>query len=403
MQTLQSRQKYKPSNRLPTALLALSASAFAIGTTEFTPIGLLPSIASDLSISIAHAGLLVSGYALGVTFAAPILTALLQHIPRKPLLIGLMVLFIITNLSAAVAPGFELLVCIRFITAFTHGVFYAVGATVAASLVRPERQASAISIMFAGITIAMAFSVPLATFVGQRFGWRITFIGIALMGVVAASGIQLLIPSIPPFRSGSSAWQQFRVLAEPKLVLTLAITTIGWAGAFVPFTYLAAILENVTGFQPTIVSGLLILFGIAVAIGNLAGGKAADIKPERSIVAIFALQILVFMIFGFAMRSQVLAVPTVIALGLLQLSTGPGLQLLVVRIGQLLNAEGICSGLNQSAFNLGIALGALIGGWVVDSPWGLGGTPWVGATLVSIALILTQRGLRRHLAAGSRQ
>ena len=376
---------------MPLAIFALTIAAYAIGTTEFVIVGLLPTVAQDLHITLPLAGLIVSVYALGVTFGAPVLTALTGRIERKPLLLGLMALFVVGNTAAALSPSYELLLVARVLSAFAHGVFFSVGATIAADLVPENRRASAIAMMFMGLTVAIVTGVPLGTFIGQTFGWRATFWGVSLLGVIAFVGIAALLPSTLNKAAPSSLLDQVRVLGSGRLLLVFAMTALGYGGTFVTFTYLASILEQVTGFQASSVSLILVLYGLAIAIGNIAGGRIADRNPVKALTVLFALQAMVLVLFSFTALSPVWTLATLAALGFLSFANVPGLQLYVVQLAKehRPGAVDVASALNIASFNLGIALGAWIGGMVVASPLGLGATPWVGAVLVAGAFMLT--------------
>jgi multidrug resistance protein len=376
---------------MPLAIFALMIAAYAIGTTEFVIVGLLPTVAADLGISLPSAGLIVSVYALGVTFGAPVLTALTGRIGRKALLLGLMALFVIGNVAAALSPGYGTLLAARVLTAFAHGVFFSVGATIAADLVPENRRASAIAMMFAGLTVAIVTGVPLGTFIGQNFGWRMTFWAVAGLGAVALAGIALLLPSKLSKTAPARIAEQVSVLGSGRLLLVFGMTSLGYGGTFVAFTFLATILQEITGFAAASVSLILILYGAAIAAGNLVGGRIADRNPVRALLWLFGLQALVLLAFSFTAISPLWALVTLAALGFLSFANVPGLQLYVVQLAQRHRpgAVDVASALNIAAFNLGIAVGAWTGGLVVDSPLGLGATPWVGALFVAAALGLT--------------
>ncbi|MBX5239012.1 MFS transporter [Rhizobium sp. NLR22b] len=376
---------------MPLAILALTIAAYAIGTTEFVIVGLLPTVATDLNITLPLAGLIVSVYALGVTFGAPILTALTAKIERKPLLLGLMALFIVGNTIAASSPGYDLLLVARVIAAFAHGVFFSVGSTIAADLVPENRRASAIAMMFMGLTVAIITGVPLGTYIGQILGWRATFWAVAALGVIAFLAIAALLPHTLKKAPPASLLDQLRVLGSGRLLIVFAMTALGYGGTFVAFTFLAPILQEITGFSEESVSLILVLYGIAIAIGNIAGGRIANLNPVKALIGLFILQAIVLVILTFTAASPVLAIVTLAALGFLQFGNVPGLQLYVVKLAKehRPGAVDVASALNIAAFNLGIAIGAWLGGLVVESPLGLGATPWVGAILVVIALLLT--------------
>ncbi|MDR6433413.1 MFS transporter [Brucella pseudogrignonensis] len=376
---------------MPLAIFALTIAAYAIGTTEFVIVGLLPTVASDLHISLPLAGLIVSVYALGVTFGAPVLTALTGRVERKPLLLGLMALFVVGNAVAAVSPNYALLLVARVLAAFAHGVFFSVGATIAADLVPQDRRGSAIAMMFMGLTVAIVTGVPLGTYIGQVFGWRATFWAVAALGIVAFLAILTLLPNNLKKAAPANILDQLKVLSSGRLLIVFAMTALGYGGTFVAFTYLAPILQQMTGFSEKSVSLVLVLYGVAIALGNMAGGRIANKNPVKALIGLFALQALVLIMLTFTAVSPLPAILTLALLGFLQFANVPGLQLYVVKLAQehRPGAVDVASALNIAAFNLGIAIGAWLGGLVVESSLGLGSTPWVGAILVTIALILT--------------
>lgn len=376
---------------MPLALLALAISAYAIGTTEFVVVGLLPTVATDLNVSLPMAGMVVSVYALGVTVGAPVLTALTGGLRRKPLLLGLMGLFIAGNLLAGVSPNYETLLAARVLSAFAHGVFFSVGATIAADLVPEDKRASAIAMMFSGLTIAIVTGVPMGTWIGQHFGWRATFLAVSALGVIGALGVAALVPAKLSQPPAAGLATQVRVLAKPRLLLAFAITALGYGGTFVAFTYLAPILETITGFSSGTVSLVLVLYGAAIAVGNMVGGKVANRNPVRALAWLFALQAVVLIVFTFTASSAVPALVTLAGMGALAFANVPGLQLYVVQLAQrhAPGAVDVASALNIAAFNLGIAAGAFFGGRVVDSALGLAATPWVGGLFVLGGLALT--------------
>ena len=376
---------------MPIALLALTLSAFAIGTTEFVIVGLLPTVAADLSISIPSAGLLVSLYALGVAIGAPVLTALTGKLPRKALLLALMALFTTGNLLAWQAPSYETLVAARILTGLAHGVFFSIGSTIATGLVPREKAASAIAIMFTGLTVALVTGVPLGTFIGQHFGWRETFLAVAALGVVSFIGSALFVPRNLAHTPPASLLQQAKVLAEPRLLLVYAKTAIGYGGTFIPFTFLAPILTDLSGFSASAVGWVMLVYGVSVAVGNLWGGKLADrLGPIPALRIIFALLAAVLLLLQFTAPHPWLAVGTVLLWGAVAFGNVPGLQVYVVKQAERFTPQtvDVASGLNIAAFNLGIA-GAAWAGGLIMTHWGLQHTPWIGALVVLVSLALT--------------
>lgn len=376
---------------MPLALWALTLSAFAIGTTEFVIVGLIPTVAASLGVSLPSAGLLVSLYALGVAVGAPVLTALTGRVPRKRLLLGLMVLFTAGNLLAWMAPGYGALMAARVLTGLAHGVFFSIGSTIATSLVPKEKAASAIALMFTGLTVALVTGVPIGTFIGQHFGWQATFLAVSLLGVVAIVGSALLVPANIAGSAPASLATQLAVLKKPRLLLVYAMTTLGYGGSFVAFTFLAPILQQVAGFSASSVSLVMLLYGVSVAAGNIWGGKLADRHgPVRALQLVFALLALVLFALAFTAPHKAAVLATVLAWGAVAFGNVPGLQVYVVQRAHVdaPRAVDVASGLNIAAFNVGIALGAWGGGIIVER-LGLMATPWIGALVVGGALALT--------------
>lgn len=377
---------------MPLALWALTISAFAIGTTEFVIVGLIPTIAEQLSITLPSAGMLVSIYALGVAVGAPVLTALTGKLPRKQLLMGLMALFTVGNLVAWLAPNYETLVMARLLTGMAHGVFFSVGSTIATSLVSKEKAASAIAIMFGGLTVALVTGVPLGTLIGQHFGWRESFLAVSLLGVIALVSSMILVPRNIAQPPATSLAQQAAVMINPRLLLIYAITALGYGGIFTTFTFLAPMMQSLAGFSPTAVSGVLLGYGIAVAIGNIWGGRLADRRGAvPALTLIFIALAILLVVFQFTASMHYLALLTVLVMGVFAFANVPGLQVYVVQKAEHYapGAVDVASGLNIAAFNIGIALGSTVGGHIVEH-YGLAHTPWVGAVIVFAALLLVR-------------
>lgn len=378
-------------NRNTLALIALAISAFAIGTTEFISVGLLPLIADDLHIGLSTAGLTVTLYALGVTLGAPILTSVTAGIPRKTVLLGIMIVFIIGNGLAATATGIGLLLTARIISALAHGIFMSIGSTIAASLVPEDRRASAISIMFSGLTIATVTGVPIGTFIGQHLGWRVAFIVIVAIGGIALIANALLIPARMEQGQRSGGWRaQTKLLTTSRILMALVVTALGYGGTFVVFTYLSPLLHEISGFAPSTVALLLLFYGIAIAIGNVIGGRLANRNPVGVLLRMFIVQALVLLLLWWTAPYAGIGLATVLLMGLFAFMNVSGLQVYVLMLAEryVPQAVDMASALNISAFNAGIAIGAYLGGLVVDH-LGLIHTTWVGALMVAAAAILT--------------
>ncbi|MEF1228317.1 MFS transporter [Vibrio fortis] len=377
---------------MPLALLALTLSAFAIGTTEFVIVGLIPTMATDLNVSLPSAGLLVSLYALGVAVGAPVLTALTGKWNRKLVLLTIMSLFVVGNLLAWQAPGYNTLIAARILTGLAHGVFFSIGSTIATGLVAKEKAASAIAIMFTGLTVALVTGVPLGTYIGQTFGWQATFLIVALLGLIALIGSALLVPNNLKQPPATKLSAQLKVLTQPRLLLVYAITALGYGGTFTAFTFLAPILENVSGFDSSAISLIMLVYGVSVAVGNIWGGKMADkMGPIKALTVIFSGLAAVLVVFNFTAVNPYASVATILIWGAFAFGNVPGLQVYVVKLAEKYtpDAVDVASGLNIAAFNVGIALGSW-GGGIIVAESGLMNTPWIGAVIVLVALALTR-------------
>lgn len=370
---------------MPIALLALTAGAFGIGTTEFVIMGLLLQVSTDLHVSIATAGLLISGYALSVAVGAPVLTIASRSLPRKTVLLALMVIFTLGNLACALAPGYGWLMAARVITALAHGTFFGVGSVVATSLVPRERRASAIAIMFTGLTAATLLGVPAGAWLGAQFGWRATFWAVTLIGAVAFAVIAAFVPSERAGDDGTATApaalrDELAVLARPQVLRGLALTVLGFAGVFTVFTYIQPLLLRVTGVSQNAVSPILLVLGAGLAVGNLLGGRLADRAPVRALLATLAALALVFAAMHWMIVAPWSAVLFVALLGIAAFATVAPMQLHVLEKASGAG-QNLASSLNIAAFNLGNALGAWAGGLTVESGPGLQSLGWVAAAI----------------------
>lgn len=378
----------KPSAKL--TLLALAISAFGIGSTEFISVGLLPLMTDDFGISLSTAGLTVSIYALGVTVGAPLLTALTSRLSRKTVLLLVMTIFIIGNLTAAVAPNFSILLIGRIISALAHGVFMSIASVIAADVVEPNKRASAIAFMFTGLTLATVTGVPLGTFIGQVTDWRMSFIFIVTIGIIGLISNALLVPSQLSKGNPISLRDIGKVLGNIRMLLILFITAIGYGGAFVVYTYVSPILEQYMGYSPHAVVIILVVYGICVAIGNTLGGHFANQNPLRSIFIIFVGLALALLGIGFTLESPIIGLFMVLIMGLFMFMNVPGLQLYAVILSEkyIPSAISMASALNISAFNIGIFLGSYIGGFIIRHQ-SLAQTPVYGFLMVMLAAVVT--------------
>lgn len=372
--------------KLSLPIVALAVAAFGIGTAEFVIMGLLPEVAADFSIDIPSAGLLVSGYAVGVAAGAPILAILTSHMPRKAALMGLMGLFIAGNVLSAIAPGYHWLMLARVVAAFSHGAFFGIGAVVAAGLVPENQKAQAISLMFTGLTLANVLGVPAGAALGLAQGWRSTFWAVSLIGVIALTAIATLVPRQIPMPS-TSLGKEFAVLRHFQVWLALGMTVLGFGGVFTVFTYIAPILEQVTHVSPHAVAGILLVFGVGLTFGNFWGGKIADWNLMRGLMLILAGLIVVLLVFSVTSRYLIPAVITIFVWGVFAFATVAPLQTRV--ISKAAEAPNLASTLNIGAFNIGNAFGAWFGGAVISSGVALTSLPLAGAAVALAGLALT--------------
>ncbi len=390
---------------MPVALFALMIGAFAIGTTEFVIVGLVPTIAQSLAISVPSAGLLVSLYALSVAVSAPLLTAMTARWQRRNVLLFLMAIFVVGNFLAWQATNFSTLIGARIVTGLAHGVFFSIGSTIATQLVTKEKAAAAIAMMFTGLTVALVTGVPLGAYIGQHFGWQTTFLAVMSLGVIAFIGALLFVPKNLQQPEPVKLIQQLDVIRSPRLLLVYAMTALGYGGTFVLFTFLSPMLQQLSGFNGNDVSLILVGYGIAVALGNTLGGKLADkLGTIRSLKYIFSVQMLVLFSFYFTAQSAWAVLISTMLLGLTSFATVPPLQLLVVEQAKIDAPQSVdvASGLNIAAFNLGITIGAGIGGQVV-AEIGLLDTAWVGAVILAVTLLLVALFNRMQQAKCSEQ
>ncbi|KQR13643.1 MULTISPECIES: MFS transporter [Xanthomonas] len=388
------------ASRLPPALLALTIGAFGIGTTEFVIMGLLQQVATDLDVSLTAAGLLISGYALGVSIGAPVLTLLSARWPRKAVLVSLMVVFTLGNLACALAPDYASLMVARVLTSLAHGTFFGVGAVVATSLVPPERRASAISLMFAGLTVATLLGVPAGAWLGLQLGWRATFWAVTVIGVLATAAVALWVPAAAGAAAPVSWRQEVAVLRRGQVLLALAMTVLGYAGVLAVFTYIQPLLVQVTGFAQAAVSPVLLVFGVGMIVGNLLGGRLADRRATAALLGTLATLVAVLATMGLALHNKTAMVVVVGLLGVAAFATVAPLQLRVLEHARGAG-QNLASSLNIAAFNLGNALGAWLGGVAIATHAGLVATPWVAALLsaVGLGIALWSVHLQRRRAA----
>ncbi|WP_249356620.1 MFS transporter [Brevibacterium sp. 2SA] len=372
---------------MPLALLALAIGGFGIGLTEFVIMGLLPEVAADFAVTETVAGYLISGYALAVAIGAILITVALTRVNRKTALIGLMVLFIIGNALSALAPTYEMMMIGRIVAALCHGAFFGIGSVVAAGLVAPNRQAAAISMMFAGLTSANVLGVPLGTFLGQAAGWRSTFWAIAIIGIIALIGIVTLIPKDAGRATGTgSILGEFRIFRTPQVWASILLTVLGYGGMFGAFTYMAFTLTGVSGFAASTVPWLLVLFGVGLFIGNFLGGRAADRNLGATLLTLLIGLVVILAVFSQVAGSQPAAIIALFLMGGFGFATVPPLQMRIMNHSG--TAQTLGSGANIAAFNVGNAFGAWVGGLTIAAGLGYASPLWAGALVTLAGLVV---------------
>lgn len=387
---------------MPLGLIALAIGAFGIGLTEFVIMGLLPEVATDFGVTEATAGWLISGYALSVVVGALGLTAATTRLPRKPVLLGLLVLFIVGNAVTALAPDYSVAMVGRVVAALCHGAFFGIGSVVAAELVAPEKKARAIAIMFTGLTAANVLGVPFGTFLGQQFGWRSTFWVISGIGILAFVSIALLV-SAP--RSGGAPVRlrtELSAFRSGQVWLSLIVTALAFGGMFGAFTYIAYTLTEVSGFDAGAVPWLLVLFGAGLVVGNWVGGRLADGAIDRTLLLFIGALLIVLVLFGLFAWSQPATIAILVVMGAFGFGTVPGLQSRIMHYAG--GAPTLASGANIGAFNVGNALGAWAGGLGISAGLGYTSPIWIGAAITASALVVmvvASALARRHPASAA--
>ncbi|CAB5544422.1 Inner membrane transport protein ydhP [Pseudomonas putida] len=377
-------------------LFALAIGAFGIGTTEFTPMGLLPVIAEGIDVSIPSAGMLVTAYAVGVMVGAPIMTLLFSRFGKRGALIALMAIFTVGNLLSALAPGYGTLLASRLVTSLNHGAFFGLGAVVAASVVPRDKQASAIATMFMGLTIANIGGVPAATWIGQQVGWRLAFAGTALLGILAMTALWWALPkgergSVPDVR------RELAVIARPNVLLAMATTVLGAGAMFTLYTYVAPVLADLTGASDRFVTLGLVLIGVGFTLGNSLGGRLADWSLDGSARLFLGVLALIMVLMPFVLGSHVGAALALLVWGIFTFAVVPPLQMRVMIAAS--EAPGLASSINVGAFNLGNAVGAALGGAVISLDLGYAAVPVAGGMLAAGSLLLVWLGGRGKVAA----
>ncbi|MBD7961034.1 MFS transporter [Comamonas avium] len=371
------------------ALFALAIGAFAIGTTEFTPMGLLPVIADGVQVSIPTAGMLVSAYAIGVMVGAPVMTLLFSRFGKRTALISLMLIFTIGNLLSAFAPSYTTLLLSRLFTSLNHGAFFGIGAVVAASVVPKDKQARAIAAMFMGLTVANIGGVPAATWIGQQVGWRVAFGGTAILGLITMAALWAALPKGMP-GTRPDVRRELKVLVRPEVLLAMGTTVLGSAAMFTLYTYIAPMLTELTQASPDFVAFALVLIGVGFTLGNSLGGRLADWSLDGATKLILASLALTMLLLPMLLTTHTGAAIGLVFWGAAAFGIVPPVQMRVMQAAS--QAPGLASSVNVGAFNLGNAVGAALGGMVIGQGLGYAAVPWVGAALAAGGLALVWLG-----------
>lgn len=380
-------------------LLALALGAFGIGVTEFSPMGMLPVIATDLGVSIPTAGMLISAYAFGVLLGAPLMTLVFANMARRNLLLLSMAIFTVGNLISAVADSYNVLLFGRIITSFNHGAFFGVGAIVAMNVVPPEKRAGAVAAMFSGLTLATIGGVPLASYIGELIGWRPAFYGMAVIGLITMLALRL---SLPPMANKQKAnvRNELRVLGKKPVLVALLLTVVSSSAMFTVFTYIVPILQQETQASTVFVTSMLVLYGIGLAVGNILGGRFADRSMDLTLIVSLVAVMLLLVVFAVTVAQPVMVVPLVFLWGIASFALVPPLQAMVVQ--EAAEAPSLASAMNIGAFNLGNALGAMLGALMISAGFGLNAVPLAGAATAAVGLAMVlwfRRGRQQGPAA----
>ncbi len=391
------------SSRIPVglSLFALALGGFAIGTTEFASMGLLPNIAADLNVPVPTAGHAIETYALGVVVCAPLFAVLGARVPRKLLLLLLTAGLVLGNLLSALAPNFDSLLGARFLAGLPHGAFFGIAAVVAASLVTAGKRAQAVAMTLTGLMIANVLGVPATTWLGQEFGWRSTYLAVVAIAALTMVGIAILVPARGQ-QAGAGVRGELAALRNVRMWLTLLVGAIGFGGLFAVYSYVTPLLTEVSGYSEAAVPMVLVLIGIGMTLGNLIGGRLADRSVDGAIIAGFVGTGLTLVALPWLAVNPVTAAIGLFVLGLVASSIGPGMTARLMALGG--EGQSLGAALHHSAFNIANALGAALGGLVITAGLGYTAPAWVGvalsvAGLAALGLTLAvERRMNRRVA-----
>ncbi|MCP2289196.1 MFS transporter, DHA1 family, arabinose polymer transporter [Nocardia amikacinitolerans] len=367
------------------AMLALALGGFGIGTTEFVTMGLLPDIAHAMNVSEPTAGHAVSAYALGVVIGAPVLAALCARVPRKRLLIALMIAFTVGNAATVVAPSFESLVVARFVSGLPHGAYFGVASLAAATLAPAGQRAKAVAAVMLGLSAANVVGVPAATWLGQHLGWRDAFVVVALIGIATVAALTRFVPELTGVKT-TDPRTELGALRRSQVLLTLAVGAVGFGGMFAVYTYITTTLTDVAGMSLGFVPLVLMLFGLGMVAGNIVGGVLADRGVDRAVFVAMIAMALVLAAFVAASHNPFTAAAGAFLVGATGAALAPALQTRLMDVAA--DAQTLAAALNHAALNIANAAGAWLGGLVIAAGLGYTAPAAVGAGLAVIGTLL---------------
>jgi DHA1 family arabinose polymer transporter-like MFS transporter len=369
-----------------TSLITLCLGGITLGMTEFMMMGVLPDVAKSLSISIPAAGNLIAIYALGVIIGAPVMVGILGKYPPKKVLIGLMLTVASGNILFSLAPTYPLLLVARFLVGLPHGAFFGIGAVVASKLADPGSEAKSVSVMFAGLTIANILGVPLGTFIGHNFDWRISFVIVSLIAIITALSLKKWLPSLPS-QSDAKFSDSLKVFKKPELWVIIGISAIGTGGLFAWISYIAPLMTEVAHFDSNMITPIMVIAGLGMAVGNFAGGRLADkFSPLKTTCYLLLAMIIVLILVALLSQYQIAALLLTFITGGLAFAVIAPMQMLM--IGAAKGAEMLASSAMQASANMGNALGAFLGGLPIAAGFGYTSPEYVGATLAFVGFLL---------------
>jgi DHA1 family inner membrane transport protein len=375
------------------AILALSIGGFTIGTTEFVTMGLLPEMAAGIGVSIPEAGHVISTYALGVVVGAPLIAVLGARLPRKGLLLALMVAYGVANLATAVAPSFLSLAAARFVAGLPHGAYFGVASLVAAGLVAPERKGRAVSRVMLGLAVANLVGVPAAAWLGQHLGWRAAYAAVTVLGLVTVLMVAAFVPVIRADREATGR-RELQAFSRVQVWLTLLVGAVGFGGMFAMYSYIAPTVTDVTGLSSSAVPVYLLAFGIGGILGTTMGGVGADWSVLRSMVIGNIAMGLFLVLFTFTASQPVAAWFTVLLVSMVGSMFVVALQLRLMQVAG--EAQTLGAAMNHASLNLANALGAWLGGVVIAAGFGYTAPSWVGAGLSVLGLLVLAGSVLVH-------